>query len=96
MEWCRIFGGLLWLLYLKYAWGESTRSWELGAIDRTFGSHFRGLSSGHSSHESHDEILLAAGNFTVDKKSVNIAKFQHGKWSIIDAMDLHTFSSEDG
>jgi serine/threonine protein kinase len=47
-------------------------------------------------HIDYELILLAAGNFTVGGKGVNLAKFQRGAWSFIDAMDLHTFKLGDG
>ena len=39
-------------------------------------------------------VVLAAGNFTVDGKSANIAKYVNGRWSFISEMDLHTFAGE--
>ena len=43
-----------------------------------------------------EALLLAAGNFTVDGKRVNIAKYRNGRWSFVSEMDLHTFAEESG
>ena len=55
-----------------------------------------GSSETEASSLEGQKILLAAGNFTVDGKSVNIARYNHGLWSFINEMDLHTFAEESG
>lgn len=58
--------------------------------------------SHHDDHIDHvvkvatREVLIVAGNFTVDGKSTSIGKYDGDQWSTIGEMDLHLFSEESG